>query len=89
MSELFWLAGQQAAHDLEEAKQRIADVLHDLERIVELLAELRSRNMEANQLEDAHTLDVLVKEDLRNDVNNANDVSDRCLSLCSSDIEAC
>ncbi|KAL3146718.1 hypothetical protein ABBQ38_014705 [Trebouxia sp. C0009 RCD-2024] len=74
-------ASQQAAHDLEEAKQRIADVLHDLERIVELLAELRSRNMEANQLEDAHTLDVLVKEDLRNDVNNANDVSDRLASL--------
>lgn len=93
LCELFWLTGQQAAHDLEVAKERITDLLRDLdevkERIVELLVELRNRNNEVNRLEDAQALDQLLKEDLLNEVDLASEVSDRCLSLCTSGSEAC
>ncbi|KAL3150067.1 hypothetical protein ABBQ38_013414 [Trebouxia sp. C0009 RCD-2024] len=53
------LTTSKAASDLDEAK----------ERILELLNELKNRNNEANRLEDAHALDVLLKENLQNEGN--------------------
>ena len=79
LSELFWLAGQQAAHGLEEAEERVA----------ELLTELKSSQSDGKRLEDALAFHLLIIHHQQSDLSTATEASERCLSLCTSGSEAC